>query len=126
MLSWLGHAAMLITLPGMHILFDPCLSERCSPLSFAGPKRVHPVPCALTDLPPLDAIVISHNHYDHTDLPTLRQLVTENTTIFVPVGMKTLMDSEGFERVVECDWWDEYELSDSPIKASIGKFLLFL
>ncbi|KAI8910343.1 beta-lactamase superfamily domain-containing protein [Gorgonomyces haynaldii] len=118
MLTWLGHAAFLLTFPGFHVLFDPCLSERCSPLSFAGPKRITPVPCDFDALPEIDCVVISHNHYDHLDLPTIRKLVKPNTWFFVPLGNKKLLNDEGIENVIECDWWDEYEFkkADQSLK----------
>lgn len=110
-LTWLGHAAFLMTAPGVRILFDPCLSDRCSPMSFMGPKRIQKLPFELSALPPIDCVVISHNHYDHLDLPALEKITHKNTYFFVPLGVKKLLISEGYEHVVECDWWDQYQLS---------------
>ncbi|KAJ3070007.1 hypothetical protein HDU98_006938 [Podochytrium sp. JEL0797] len=121
-LTWLGHAAFLLTLPGATILLDPCLSDRCSPLSFAGPKRVVELPPNLNlDTLKVDAVIVSHNHYDHLDLPVLQRLHATNNDIvfFVPLGNKQLLVDAGIQNVMECDWWDAFSLSkpktaDSP------------
>ncbi|KAI9345225.1 beta-lactamase superfamily domain-containing protein [Obelidium mucronatum] len=108
LLTWLGHAAFLLTLPGARVLLDPCLSDRCSPLSWAGPQRLVAPPCKLEDLDP-DVVVISHNHYDHLDLDVMKKLVQKKKDLlfFVPLGNKKLL---GITNVVECDWWDSYSV----------------
>ncbi|KAJ3318375.1 hypothetical protein HDU76_000848 [Blyttiomyces sp. JEL0837] len=112
LLTWLGHAAFLLTFRGINVLLDPCLSDRCSPISFLGPKRLVPPPCKFEDLPDIDVVVISHNHYDHLDLPTIRKLAKPSTWFFVPLGNKKLFLGEKIStNVVECDWWDEFEFS---------------
>ncbi|KAJ1561045.1 hypothetical protein HK405_005100, partial [Cladochytrium tenue] len=126
LLTWLGHAAFLLTCRGgPTVLLDPCLSERCSPLSFAGPRRMVPVPFSLENnsgsasggagaelekLPPVDVIVISHNHYDHLDTDVLRRVARPETVCFVPLGCGETVRAAGVQRVIECDWWDEYEV----------------
>ncbi|BCB83539.1 hypothetical protein Psuf_008520 [Phytohabitans suffuscus] len=86
-LTWYGHASTLVEIDGRRVLFDPVWSKRCSPFPFAGPRRLHPPPVPLDALPPLDAIVISHDHYDHLDLPTVRELVrTQEAPFVVPLG----------------------------------------
>ncbi|KAJ3055994.1 hypothetical protein HK097_008483 [Rhizophlyctis rosea] len=75
-----------------------------------GPARVTPTPCNIADLPPIDAVVISHNHYDHLDLNTIKQLAKPETWFFVPLGNKQWFLDIGIKNVVECDWWDEYKL----------------
>ncbi len=126
--SWLGHAAVLITAPGLNILFDPCLSDRCSPVSFAGPKRLHPIPCSIDEFPKTDAIILSHSHYDHTDLPMLKRIAAPHTQFFVPLGMGPILQSVGFFNVAEGDWWDSFEFEKREAngrvrKATIGMFL---
>src|SRR5215831_3977543 len=74
-ITWYGHASALVEIDGRRILFDPVWSERCSPSRLAGPKRLHPVPVPLDELPALDAVVISHDHYDHLDMDTVRELM---------------------------------------------------
>ncbi|KAJ3073550.1 hypothetical protein HDU98_001290, partial [Podochytrium sp. JEL0797] len=110
-LTWLSHAAFLLTMPGARILLDPCLSDRCSPLSFAGPRRIVAPPCKVDELN-VDCVVISHNHYDHLDLNVLKKLMQVNRDVlfFVPLGNKRLLMDEGITNVVECDWWDSYRL----------------
>ena len=72
--TWLGHASALVEMHGMTVLLDPIFSERCSPTQWGGPKRLRPTPCTLDELPPIDIVLISHNHYDHLDYDTCRQL----------------------------------------------------
>ncbi|ORY29912.1 Metallo-hydrolase/oxidoreductase [Rhizoclosmatium globosum] len=120
-LTWLGHAAFLLTLPGANILLDPCLSDRCSPVSFAGPKRlVQTPPNVKLDELKLDAVVVSHNHYDHLDLPIMQNLHKNNPDIifFVPLGNKSLLTDVGITNVVECDWWDSYKISKPKTTAT--------
>ncbi|KAG0746829.1 hypothetical protein G6F57_002351 [Rhizopus arrhizus] len=112
--TWLGHACVLVQLNGFNILLDPIFSERCSPVQFAGPKRYTDVPCQLTDLPPIDAVVISHNHYDHLDEQTINKVsqLNPDCKFYVPLGNKKWfnleksVDRNGDQRVIELDWWD--------------------
>ncbi|WP_340599164.1 MBL fold metallo-hydrolase [Bdellovibrio sp. GT3] len=107
-ITWLGHSAMLVQLDGMNILTDPSLSERVSPFSFIGPKRYGKLPIEIEHLPAIDVVVISHNHYDHLDLPSLRKLNMLNqgkTRFLVPLGNKELLAKEGIINVAEYDWW---------------------
>lgn len=90
--TWIGHATVLLRLGGINVLTDPHFSERASPVGFAGPKRFHPPGVALADLPPIDAVVISHSHYDHLDVDSVRQLHQRSggtLHFFVPLGLKS-------------------------------------
>ncbi len=105
--TWIGHASVLIQLDGKNILTDPIWSERCSPVSFLGPKRFTKPGVKIEDLPQIDIVVISHNHYDHMDLPTLKELDNRyKPTFYVGLGNRKLLIEEGLTNVVELDWWD--------------------
>ena len=107
---WLGHASLLLRLNGKYILTDPVFSRRASPVPFAGPARKTPSVMSVAALPPLDALVISHNHYDHLDAATVRQLVRRfpQLTFFVPLGLGEWCRRRGAKQVVELDWWQSY------------------
>ncbi len=102
-----GHATFLIQMDGVNILTDPIWSERCSPVAWAGPKRSLPPGLRFEDLPPIDLVLVSHNHYDHLDLPTLRRLVHRGTPrVLVPLGNRELVMEAGSWEVEEMDWWE--------------------
>lgn len=103
--TWINHATLLMQLDGVNLLTDPIWSERCSPVSFAGPKRHRAPGLRFDDLPEIDAILVSHNHYDHLDLPTLRRF--PNRKIFTPLGNAALLDN-----ATDLDWWDSVKLTD--------------
>jgi N-acyl-phosphatidylethanolamine-hydrolysing phospholipase D len=108
-LTWLGHATFLLQLGGTNILTDPHLSARASPVAFAGPKRWMPPALAAHELPPIDLVVISHNHYDHLDEWTVRQLVRQRggpPKFCVPLRLKTWFSARGLSDVLELDWWE--------------------
>jgi L-ascorbate metabolism protein UlaG (beta-lactamase superfamily) len=97
---------------GTNILTDPIWSERCSPLSWAGPKRKHEPGIRFEDLPPIDVVLVSHNHYDHLDLPTLKRLAEKGTPLaIVPLGNRNLVLSSGIPSVDELDWWQSVRVS---------------
>ncbi|MBL9039833.1 MAG: MBL fold metallo-hydrolase [Archangium sp.] len=110
--TFINHATALIQLDGVNVLTDPIFSERASPFEFAGPKRVRPPGIRFDDLPRIDAVVISHNHYDHLDLATLRRLTKTwpKVQIFVGLGNKAFLASRGLDNVTELDWWEERPL----------------
>ncbi|MDF3819977.1 MBL fold metallo-hydrolase [Leptospira sp. 96542] len=109
--TWVGHASTLIQLDNVNILTDPIWSERCSPVSFAGPKRFTKPGLSLDDLPPIDIVILSHNHYDHTDLPTLKELERRfHPRFFIGLGNQTWLQKEGLGSVSEMDWWDKIEV----------------
>ncbi len=106
--TWIGHATVLLRLGGMNILVDPVFSERASPVSFAGPKRIPPLPIDVPDLPPIDVVLITHNHYDHLDEPSVLRLASMpqgSPRFLVPLGLKAWFTSIGIGRVEEMDWW---------------------
>ncbi|MEM7588597.1 MAG: MBL fold metallo-hydrolase [Myxococcota bacterium] len=101
-----GHATVLIQMGAVNVLTDPIWSERCSAVQFIGPKRVRPPAIAFEHLPPIHVVAISHNHYDHLDLPTLRRLEQKHRPVFVvPLGNGQLLRDQGIKRVQELDWW---------------------
>ncbi|XP_033102262.1 N-acyl-phosphatidylethanolamine-hydrolyzing phospholipase D-like [Anneissia japonica] len=108
--SWLGHACVLVQFDGITILTDPIFSMRCSPSQHVGPKRYRGPPCDMYDLPSIDAVLISHAHYDHLDLPTVKFLNARfgsSLRWFVPLGLMNWMMKAGCENVIEMDWWQE-------------------
>lgn len=111
--TFINHATTLVQMDGLNLLTDPIWAERCSPVGFAGPKRVRPPGLALSALPTIDVVLISHNHYDHLDVETLRALTAANPglKILVGLGNKALLDAEGIPGGVEMDWHDTVALS---------------
>ncbi|MFE1553020.1 MBL fold metallo-hydrolase [Streptomyces sp. NPDC058718] len=103
--TWAGHASWILRLGGLTVLTDPVWSRRI----FGTPARLTPVGVRWEDLPPVDAVVISHNHFDHLDAPTLRRL-PRHTPVFVPAGLGRWFSRRGFGRVTELDWWEAAEL----------------
>ncbi|HEX8170228.1 MAG TPA: MBL fold metallo-hydrolase [Thermoanaerobaculia bacterium] len=108
--TWVNHATMLVQMDGVNVLTDPIWSDRCSPVGFAGPKRHRAAGLRFAELPPLDAVLVSHNHYDHLDVPTLRRL--RGTQILTPLGNSALMARHGIEGARDLDWWQSVKLSD--------------
>jgi N-acyl-phosphatidylethanolamine-hydrolysing phospholipase D len=108
--TWIGHSTLLIQLEGLNVLTDPQWSERASPLSWAGPRRLSPPGLDFAQLPRIDVVMISHDHYDHLDLSTVKRLASMHNPLFlVPLGMKAWFSDNGMNRVEELDWWQERE-----------------
>ena len=108
--TWIGHATMLMQVGGVNLLTDPVFSERASPVGFAGPKRKVPVPLTIAQLPHIDVVLISHNHYDHLDRDSVQQLNRQagGAPLFmVPLGVKAWMADAGISNVRELDWWQQ-------------------
>jgi L-ascorbate metabolism protein UlaG (beta-lactamase superfamily) len=108
-LTLVRSATLLVDMAGRRVLVDPMWSARASPLGFVGPERFFAPPLALAELPPIDAVVISHNHYDHLDAPTIKRL-PRTTPVLVPGGLGRWFRRLGFTAVTELDWWESVEL----------------
>lgn len=106
---WLGHASFLIQGAGASLLIDPVFSEHCFPLALPGLRRRVAPPCTLQDLPPIDAVLLTHSHYDHLDLPTLEQL-GHQTPLFVPAGHAAWLQRKGFQHTTEVRWHDRVQI----------------
>ncbi len=117
-LTWIGHATMLLQFNGLNVLIDPILSERASPVSFTGPKRIVSAVLPQGGLPPIDVVLISHNHYDHLDEPTVRGLLRQPSgqpLFIVPLGIDRWLKEVGAQRTQALDWWDAIEVSGASI-----------
>lgn len=111
--TFINHATFLLQFPGMNVLTDPVYSERTSPFTFAGPKRVRPPGVPFELLPKIDVVVISHNHYDHLDLETIKQLDAKFHPLFlVALGDEDLLQKAGIQNVKAMDWWEEIRVRD--------------
>lgn len=110
--TWLGHSTVLLEIGGARLLTDPVWGSRASPSRLVGPKRFQPVPVPLRALPPLDAVLVSHDHYDHLDYPTIRELAHLEVPFITSLGVGAHLESWGIpaERIVELDWWQSHEL----------------
>lgn len=127
--TWLGHSTVLVEIDGVRVLTDPVWGPRASPLSWLGPERWYPPPIALGELPDIDAVIISHDHYDHLDQPTIDAMKAWDTTVFVvPLGVAAHLEYWGvpLERIVELDWWEHttigaLELHCVPARHASGR-----
>jgi L-ascorbate metabolism protein UlaG (beta-lactamase superfamily) len=107
--TWIGHSTFLLQTPTANILIDPVFSDRVSPSSWIGPRRVHAPGVALHTLPPIDLVLLSHDHYDHCDFATLRYLAQQHRPrIIAPLGHRALLATVGFTDIVELDWWQTH------------------
>jgi len=121
-ITWIGHATMLAQLGGLNLITDPVFSERVSPVSFAGPKRANAPGLALNELPHIDVVLISHNHYDHLDDPSVRALNRQagGPPLFVvPLGIKAWMARRDITNVVELDWWQSHRVATAGGSAEL-------
>jgi L-ascorbate metabolism protein UlaG (beta-lactamase superfamily) len=115
--TWLGHSTLLIEIDGLRVLTDPVWGTRASPSRLAGPKRFQPVPVALRALPPVDLVLVSHDHYDHLDYPTIRELARRDVAFVTSLGVGAHLEAWGVrpERIVELDWWETHRLPDTAL-----------
>lgn len=120
--TWVGHSTLLLQLGTMNVLTDPMFSERASPLPFAGPRRMVPPGVALDDLPPIDLVLLSHNHYDHCDRPSIRRIARRHpgAAWIVPLGLAPLVRRWGAREVMELDWWESAEVEVAAGVARVG------
>ena len=117
--TWLGHSTVLIEIDGLRVLTDPVWGQRASPSQLAGPKRFQPVPLGLKALPKLDAVVISHDHYDHLDMGTIKVLVKlQHVPFITSLGVGAHLESWGVppERIVELDWWEHWQAPRAELR----------
>jgi L-ascorbate metabolism protein UlaG (beta-lactamase superfamily) len=124
-LSWLGHATALVEVEGVRFLFDPVWADRVSPSTLLGPKRLHPVPWELADLPELAAVVISHDHYDHLDMTTIRRLAARQPSLkfVVPLGVGAHLERWRIatDRIVELDWDEHVTIEHVDVVATAAR-----
>ena len=116
--TWVGHATVLVQVGGMNLLTDPIFSERASPLSFLGPKRAQPPGLALSQLPRIDAVLVSHNHYDHMDAASLKALNAQTggpPLFIVPQGNKAFLAELGIANAVELAWWQSQRVGAAEV-----------
>jgi L-ascorbate metabolism protein UlaG (beta-lactamase superfamily) len=118
--TWLGHSTALIEIDGLRLLTDPVLSARASPLPFAGPKRFTPPALTAAQLPPIDAVLLSHDHFDHLDRDTIRALAGRVERFYTPLGVGRRLIDWGVDaaRVVELDWWQEASFGPLTLAAT--------
>lgn len=115
--TWLGHSTVLLEIGGLRVLTDPVWGKRASPSSLAGPKRFQPVPVPLRAMPPVDLVLISHDHYDHLDYPTIRQLRSISAPFVTSLGVGAHLESWGVPpaNIIELDWWQSYTLPNADL-----------
>jgi L-ascorbate metabolism protein UlaG (beta-lactamase superfamily) len=118
--TWLGHSTVLLEIDSFTILTDPVFGERASPLRFAGPKRFHPVPASLDELPPLDVVVLSHDHYDHLCRETMIALAAKDIPIVTSLGVGARLEAMGIahDRIHELDWDESIDIKGLRITAT--------
>ena len=116
--TWLGHSTVLIEIEGVRILTDPVWGPRASPLSLAGPKRFQPVPVSLREMPPVDLVIVSHDHYDHLDYPTIRALSKTDVPFVTSLGVGAHLEAWGVRpgRITELDWWGSLDLPKGGVR----------
>lgn len=128
-MAWLGHACVLVEIEGVRILTDPVFSNKCGPAAMGcqvGPTRYRHAPCDVTELPRIDVVVISHNHYDHLDVQTVRDLNEHQSSLtwLVPQGVAEWMRSTGCRKVVELEWWHKHDRLHEHTKDNLSFYFV--
>jgi L-ascorbate metabolism protein UlaG (beta-lactamase superfamily) len=115
--TWLGHSTVLVEIDGLRVLTDPVWGPRASPSRLAGPKRFQPVPIAVRALPPVDVVLLSHDHYDHLDYPTILELARREVPFVTSLGVGSHLEAWGVpaRRIVELDWWESHTLAGADL-----------
>jgi len=115
--TWLGHSSVLLEIDGLRVLTDPVWGLRASPSQLLGPKRFQPAPVSLREMPPLDLVVVSHDHYDHLDYPTIRVLAKTDVPFVTSLGVGAHLEAFGVpsSRIVELDWWESHTLRSADL-----------
>jgi L-ascorbate metabolism protein UlaG (beta-lactamase superfamily) len=118
--TWLGHSSVLLEIDGRLILTDPVFGPRAAPVSFMGPRRFHPAPVPVAQLPPLDAVIISHDHYDHLDYPTIKELAARRVPFLTSMGVGAHLERWGVapSDIVELDWWESVDVAGLHVTAT--------
>ena len=131
LITWFGHSTVLIQMHGMNILVDPVFAERTSPVSFAGPKRFSKFPCGIVGLPHIDMVLLTHDHYDHVDYESLRQLEDKTDRFIVPLGIDKDLEKFGIrqDKITNMAWWEELNINGltvacTPSRHFAGRFLI--
>jgi L-ascorbate metabolism protein UlaG (beta-lactamase superfamily) len=115
--TWLGHSTLLVEIDGLRVLTDPVWGPRASPSRLAGPKRFQPVPVPLRKMPPVDLVLVSHDHYDHLDYTTIRELARVDVPFVTSLGVGAHLQAWGVaaERITELDWWESHRLPGTDL-----------
>lgn len=118
--TWLGHSTLLLQMSGLNILFDPIFSEYASPVQGFGPKRFTSLPIEIEDLPKIDIVIITHDHYDHLDYKSIKKLKTKVNLFIVPLGVEKHLVKWGIpeEKIKRMSWWEEYKINDLTVSCT--------
>lgn len=116
-MTWLGHSSVLLEIGGVRIVTDPVFSKRASPFQWMGPARFHEPPITLEELPSIDAVVISHDHYDHLDMGTIAGLIDRDIPFVVPLGVGAHLEAWGVpdRNIIELEWWEEFAVGETRV-----------
>ncbi len=118
--TWLGHSTVLLEFGALRVLTDPVWGARASPSRLVGPKRFHPVPVALKAMPPIDLVVLSHDHYDHLDMATVRELGRRGVPFVTSLGVGAHLEAFGVpaSQITELDWWQTHTLPGAALSVT--------
>ena len=118
--TWFGHSTLLLEIDGVTILTDPVFGKRASPFFFTGRTRFHPPPATISELPPLDAVLLSHDHYDHLNTPSIRELARLRVPFVTSLGVGARLENLGVESqlITELDWWESHDVGALKITAA--------